>query len=535
MYRVLVLALVFASLLSAQSGGTVEGTVVDSKARRGIPGVTVEATPAKSKTVTGTAVTDAAGAFRIEGLAPGDYTVWFSKPGFMPAMMGTRTPIHVNSGGSVRAAGVLTQFGSLSGRVLDSEGRPFARVTVQLRTASEQSSITMLMSDETGEDGRFRFPKIEPGQYLLMAQPIESSLRSGLPSPAEKKPEEKKKSFPAPPSVRGENWMWVNTYYPGVIERAQAGRIAIHAGWDVDSYDIRMAATPIFRIRGMVLGEDGRPAGSIPVGISVADRWEHDSNGTQSAADGTFEIPSVHQGDWRLTAVLRGRHGEPTLTGFASVMVARHDLENVVIHLQAPGSLAGTVEPAEARDSAAKLPVSSVSVESITRPWSATGHTAADGTFRIKDVYADRYKVVVYGVERGYYVESVWLGEREITDQEVPLGPGSPPLRVTYRAGAGRAQGTVEDGDGATVVLLPKEQTRLTYQFIRSAKCSKDGRYEFDGLRPGEYYVLAFPYAELNALEDPEFVQPLLVGAAALRVENARVASADLKITAWPD
>jgi uncharacterized surface anchored protein len=82
------LLLVFAPVLAAQSGGIVEGTVVDSVASKGIPGVTVGLTTAGSKSVVRSAVTDAAGAFSIAGLPPGDYTASFAKPGFRGALPG---------------------------------------------------------------------------------------------------------------------------------------------------------------------------------------------------------------------------------------------------------------------------------------------------------------------------------------------------------------------------------------------------------------------------------------------------------------
>ena len=537
------LALIVVPLLPAQTGGSVEGRVVDSVAHRGIPGVAVELTPADANTARRGTITDAAGGFRIEGLPPGDYTASYKKDGFSSGVSNRSSGrVHIGAdGNTVQLTGVLIQLASLSGRVVDSDGHPFPKMTVQLRTASEQSSMAMLITDTTDQAGRFRFSTVRPGQYLLNAQPIKSGLQgrisfAGASKKEEKKPEEEKKVFPAPPSVKGERWMWVNTFYPGVMERSQAGRIVIHPGWNLDGYDIRMQAAPVFHVRGIVLGEDAKPAPGVTVGISVADRWEHDSDGTKSKEDGTFDFESVHQGDWQLMAMSDRRHGEePALEGFAEALVARHDLENVVIHLSAPFSLSGTVEPAESRDSIGKMAVALVTVESVTRPWSASGDAAKDGTFRIDAVYPGRYRITPYQVDSAFYVDSVRLGERDVTDQELEIGAGAPPIRVIYRAGAGRVNGTVENGDGATVVLLPKEEALLTYQYVRSVKCDSQGRYELDGLRPGDYYALAFPNADLNTLEDPEFVRPLMGAAVAVRVDNGRVASVALKVTAWPE
>ena len=474
---------------------------------------------------------------------PGDYTVSFKKDGFGSAITGSRTPfrVHIGSGGDlVPLSAELTQLATVSGRVLDSEGHPIPNLAVQLSTASRMSHIMLLSSRDTDKEGRFTFAKMWPGAYLLEALPVESSLRgviavNGAPP---KKVEERKPPAP-PPSVKGQRWMWVNTFYPGVVERGQAERIVVRPGWEMTGYDIRLRAVPVYRVRGVVFGEDGKRAAGVAVGITAADRLEHDSDGVKSGEDGTFEFPSVHQGDWRLMALYQKRDQplsrEPGLRGFAEAMVARHDLENLVIHLSSPFSVSGVVEREEPRDAKGNRETTSVVLESATHGWGASARHQQDGTFRIDNIYPDRYRIGTYGAPPGFYVESIRLGENDVTGQGVELTPASPPLRIVYRAGAGRVRGTVENGGGATVVLLPRNEALLTNQFIRSAKCDGDGRYEIGSLKPGDYYLLAFPQADLTALEDPDFVRPLAAQAVSVQVDNGRVTPADLKVTPWPE
>jgi Carboxypeptidase regulatory-like domain len=121
------LLLVLAPVLAAQSGGIVGGTVVDSVAGKGIPGVTVDPATAGSKSVVRSAITDTAGAFSIAELPPGDYTASFSKPGFRGALPGiaSNNKIHLAADGDTqRLTARLTQLGGVSGRVLDRDGHP---------------------------------------------------------------------------------------------------------------------------------------------------------------------------------------------------------------------------------------------------------------------------------------------------------------------------------------------------------------------------------------------------------------------------
>src|ERR1035437_9240306 len=114
------LLLVFAPILAAQSGGIVEGTVVDSVAGKGIAGITVDLSAAGSKSVARSAITDAGGAFRMAGLPPGDYTASFTKPGFATALtIGTSigiasNKVHLASDGDTqRLTAKLIQLGGV--------------------------------------------------------------------------------------------------------------------------------------------------------------------------------------------------------------------------------------------------------------------------------------------------------------------------------------------------------------------------------------------------------------------------------------
>jgi hypothetical protein len=500
------------ALLLAQAGGVVEGTISDSATRAGIGGVSVTLKRAGAPGPPAyRAETDSSGAFRVAGVAPGEYFASFEKSGYLaPADRPERSVLVAPGGDSGRLAVELLPAARLRGRVLESEDRPAPGATVELLPYRGRSRI----SRRSGPEGEFVFESLWPGRYVLLARAARQS---------------------APPAEQGQRRAWAPTFYPSAAERAQAQPIAAGAGADLPGYDLRLRAVPVYRLRGVVVDEHGRPAARVPVKLAPADWWGPVEAQTVSGEAGAFEFAAVREGEWRLIA--DARPGESRAKGFAAAVVAGRDLEDVTVRLALPFVAEGFVHREEPPDAAGKRKVSAVYLEPVEGPLQqqASGFHQQDGTLRIKDVYPGRYKIVPAGFMPGYYLESVRIGEQEVMGKEVYLMPGLPPIHVTYKPNAGRVRGMVERGEGATVVLLPKEEALLDGQFIRIARCGPGGSFEAGSLRPGDYYALAFDRVEFDALENPELVRALATRAASVQVRHGEVASVDLRVTPWPE
>jgi len=124
---------------SAQSNGIVEGTVADRSGAR-LPGVTVELLGAVSTRTIATTVTDAAGAYRLEGIRPGDCQIRFTLSGFSPS----EKRVHVTAGSAVVAA-VTLEIEQLSEtvQVTAAEIRLEAETSAQAATFSS-ATLTQL-------------------------------------------------------------------------------------------------------------------------------------------------------------------------------------------------------------------------------------------------------------------------------------------------------------------------------------------------------------------------------------------------------
>jgi len=176
--------------------------------------------------------TDSTGAYRIEGLKPGQYTARFSRVGFLESRRGDGIEAQIPVGtAALRLDGQLTPLATIRGRVLDAEGKPAAGVTVD--TQHFNSAVT----DDAGE---FTLVGLHPGSYTLLAEPE--------PKPAVRsKPD-------------GQRVKAMPTFFPSAIDRDQAQLIAVHGGDDLSGFEIRLRMSPVYRVRGVVLDESGTPA-----------------------------------------------------------------------------------------------------------------------------------------------------------------------------------------------------------------------------------------------------------------------------------
>ncbi|HMI94549.1 MAG TPA: carboxypeptidase-like regulatory domain-containing protein, partial [Polyangiales bacterium] len=112
-------------------------------------------------------VSDAAGVFSIEGVAPGRFQVVARHARFAPSRSALET---LAPGGSLTAVTVLMSRGiDLTGRVLDARGFPAASIRVQLLLEGEPSARATL----SAADGSFAFPGVR-GNAVLSAHPAGS-------------------------------------------------------------------------------------------------------------------------------------------------------------------------------------------------------------------------------------------------------------------------------------------------------------------------------------------------------------------------
>ena len=151
--------------LVVDSARTVRGRAVDAATNQPVAGVQVVASNAEGTAVPATAATGADGAFVIEGLAPGGYSLEADSDTHLPAGLPTRVMV---GGTDVDDAVVKLRRGYfVSGRV-----EPATVADVGLRLDTEHGlgrGVFSLGNARTGDGGRFRLGPLAAGQHVLEA------------------------------------------------------------------------------------------------------------------------------------------------------------------------------------------------------------------------------------------------------------------------------------------------------------------------------------------------------------------------------
>jgi hypothetical protein len=338
--------------------------------------------------------------------------------------------------------------------------------------------------------------------------------------------------------------------------------IQVQQGTDQGGYDIRLQAAPVYRVRGVVLDPGGRPAAkavvelasktigaffSIPAGpFTIAS--DPPSSGplrvlealaepAVTGPDGAFEIPSLPAGDWILRAESDTVHDEArqrdvTLYGVEPINLGRGDIDDLKIHLVPSFDLSvsfelsdGSPAPRNLSFQVALISQDGASPGIVSRPQGG----ARTGPPRIENVQPGQY--LIQGrmlFDQPYYAAQALLGSADVTGQAVPLSPNSPPIRVILKPAA-TIRGTVDKGEGATVLLWP--QSSSPGDSGKAASCSPSGAFETRGLPPGDYYAVAVDRYDPREMITASYLRGMISRATSVRLEEGATASLDLNLT----
>jgi hypothetical protein len=493
----LVLPLACACFAASQ---TIEGTLTNRLTGAGIAGAQVIPEPGDKNpgsSTNYTTATDADGHFRIEGLKDGTYMVSYEANGYDCGLgIGDLRNIEVRAGGRAeRIDQRCRPLSRIAGRVADSAGEPVAKAHVELTTDSAFVEV------DADSRGNFELPNLDPDvRYKLLAEP----------PPGTKAP-------PADPET-GEVRGWAQTFYPGVALRKQAVPITLAPGSELLGLEIKLLAVPVHRVRGVLLDPDGNRAPRTPVEL-----WEESPRPgpayqtTETKDDGTFEFPSVVDGEWRLSAE---RHAPGYFHGDLWIEIKNRDADDVKLRLNRPFTLHGKVILETPQG--APMPGALKDIRMFQRhdgilvlrmpPLDSRPQKSDDGFFYFdfQNLFPGTYQIVPLRSPPLYYLDSMRLGDTPISDipDQIELSSAPPMLVLTYKTNGGTVRGTVDHCGTGRVVLTPQDMTRWNYS---NGACDSAGHYQITGLRPGEYRAIAIPEGRIwpftNGRDDPDFLR----------------------------
>jgi hypothetical protein len=561
----------------AQSGAPVEVQVRNRASGAGVAGASVTffaRDELAQKTIRYEAVTGASGEFRFADMEPGKYQVMIEKSGFATF---PREPVQVQPRGAAVAVQYQLSFGiapraKLTGRVLDSTGKPAPRAQVLIRGPELQ------FTTDADFDGQFSFAQVDEGAYTLLAAP---EMRA------------------AKPAGDGGHSGDVATFFPSSLEEGGSQHIAVKGEMRVE--DVRLRSAPVVSVRGVVIDHNGRPVEGanlrlVPVRPQPAhvvlsfDSYffavgEGPGLGPEVATgftgdDGTFEFAAVPQGRWNIlaegAAPIDPQFGiAKAPAGSTAIDVANSDLQNVRVSLESSVDLSGSARwgiwCVSARLSCGSKPAEAAVVPIWFRSADGGSNTLrpavvrADGTFQVDDIPSGLSFIqvlppllegrMVMGARSSWRLalqtldgEAVDLARRDPLNitWSVSFAEGGPVILNTVNpvdvsngklkmdnALSGSVHGVVEGGGAAAVVLVPDQYDKGGRGVL--AFCQPDGTFDALELLPGSYRIAAFSGVDLEALRDPDLFARVLSSDTRITVELGQTTQVQLKPPiSWP-
>ena len=248
-------------LATTTPGVTIYGQVTGNKPLNSDISVKVEGETAQKEVRP-----DADGDFRISGLPAGKYKIKLNIPETLTAYEPQRE-IEVSDRGCAAITWRLTDNGRVSGRVIDAESQPVARILVSLLDPEDQKD-NYTKYERTDGDGRFSFAGVSRGRYFIAVN---------------------RNRFADPKDLTN---AYPPTFYPGVVDQTHAQLITVGAGEKLTDLEVRIPLKrPPSILDGSVVWSDGSPV--VNAQLSIYDVTQGESNiayGAAADAQGHFRI-----------------------------------------------------------------------------------------------------------------------------------------------------------------------------------------------------------------------------------------------------
>lgn len=468
---------------------------------------TLDATPLEAVTFS-----ESNGAFGFTAIPPGKYQLQASLDGFQAAWFGASTPARAPATLKLAAGDIrygitfrLRPLGSISGMVLDPDGDPVPNAQIRLIKSTWERLKPAYRNEAwagTDDRGRYRFPEVLPGQYIVMAANYYESALTIQPEAAAGQSAPQK--------------MYAVEFYPDASRLSSAAPVQLTAGKDLDGIDFHLTTRVVATQHGRVV-----VPGDLPANTNVLIRvfpQDVPNGGEQSIGavavqpNFEFEIARLISGSYVIVAGMsaagREYHG-----------VERIELppggQEVTLHLERAIDLNGRVDLEGGEQPSGPFRVSLV--PGGFPPGRSQIQVAAqpDGSFVVPNVAPGLWDIDVEPVPAGGYIKAMRLGDLDVLTEDMTIEPGThEALRIVISPRGAVVSGTVTVPRGvarsarASVLLAPCGKYADVLSFYALASADDAGHFEFKGVTPGRYQVYAFEELDPAAYDDPDFLKP---------------------------
>jgi hypothetical protein len=532
------LILLLGSLASAQE---ITGVITELGVTPTVPGLAVGGAKVTLEKVSpgddpdvevGTDTADGSGVFRFHLAEFGTYRVQVGKQGYIwsPSGLGSSAEVTLDRAHPTSELHLnLVRPAKVSGRLIDEEtGQPISGLPISAAATSylegERTAYSRV-TGQTGRDGQFTFMELPPGNYVIANGP-------GLYGPFELlKPfsEDDRK-------VVEQEYQW--GFWPGGPDLASALPVSVGSGQSADVGTLKLRKTGSYRVHVSLPGDNC--AADEKVDVTVFTFFGFDKSMDELGAvpcGGKFLVRNFQPGTFWLSWLGKRQDGKEKI-GLTEFEVRDRNLD-IAVPEEYGTSVDGRIIVADgtAHPDLDQIEISlDHSVATGLHPAGFEGPSKPDanGNFRIENVEPGRWQVKVSGLDGGFYVKEIRYNQVAAPDGLIFVsGPGA--LEVVVEDKAAEVEGVVSNGSDRVSrpeIVLAKWPPNPESVFLSTSDRTgaDDGEFQFLGLAPGEYRILAVAEEAREKLQEPGVLERLMGRAQTVKLEPASVQELRLKL-----
>ena len=498
------------------------------------------------------------GRYEITGLPAGRYTIRVTRSGYLPLQYGQRRPLEPGKPLQLTDKQVIDRVdfsmprsSVISGQITDELADAVADVQVfAMRSTYFQGRRRMIAVGppaRTDDAGEYRLTGLSPGSYFVMA-----ALRE---------------TWTVTENGVERTMGYAPTYAPGTASLADARRVTVAVGQSAGNNNFALMPGVAASVSGTAADSLGHPL--VSRNIMVMQEFGGPAFGMMmlggnatTAADGTFTVRNVSPGSYKLVAQTtrdtQTARGTVLEVATQLVTIDGADITNLSLTTSMGWSLEGTLvtDTGSVPDtSPGRFGVAARLVDPDTGagpggapppppPPGAPGSGAVPDNGRVREDW--RFSVAaVFGAARvraivpeGWTVKAILHDGRDIADTPVEMKSGETMsgVQVIVSNRVTTISGQMLDDKGAplvdgTVIVFPDDASKWSddSRWVRAVRPDQQGRYQIQGLPPGDYLAVALDYVEDGAWNEAEYLDSIRRLGQRLTLSEAESRSVTLK------
>jgi hypothetical protein len=492
--------------------------------------VRIFAPPTENRMVT----TDVDGAYEFKEVRAGRYTITASKGSYVGLTYGQERPLEAGKPLEIlehqtveRLDFALPRGSVITGRIVDEFGEPMPEVQVAPMRYQFMQGRRQLMPTgrfgQTNDLGEFRIFGLPPGQYYVSA-----TWRS--------------QNFG--PLNNADRTAYAPLYFPGTVDVAQAKRITVDVGQQIDGMVMALVPVKATKITGTATDSQGKPMTGFLQVMQSNGSFGGFVQGAQIRPDGTFTINGIPPGEYTLRAQPNGPMGPDVEYATAKVTATGDDITDFRLAATKPSTASGRVifEPGATPPASLSLGVFPLEPGPMMGPM-FPAKVGDDMTFELRSQPGlMRINVQGMGMTGGgaiWRIRAVRLNGIDITDSGLEFKPNEDikGLEVELTSRTTTLSGLVTNARGEasknyTAIVFSQDRERWIpnsrYQSI--GRPDQDGRFKISGLPAGNYYIIAVDNIDPSQATDPELLDRIRTRAQTFSLSDGETKSIDLRV-----